>query len=902
MPWITRLFRRDRLDRELDKELRFHVETEVDRLVAAGVAPDEARRRAMADFGGLEPMKETARDARGTRWVSDLAHDVRFTGRLMRRSPAFTVAAALSLAIGIGANAAIFTVIDALLLRPLDVPHPEQLYFLNRAGYGDPNFRFSYPRLTRLQHAVTDVHFAGAGSTSRVQLTRDGQASLAIGQLVTGSWFDVLGVSPAAGRLISDTDVQAPGTAAVVVLSYDFWQREFGGSRDAVGRILVVNGVSMTIVGVTPEEFRGISVGDRIDLWAPVTMQANLRLFGNASIDNADGTKPWVTQDGVQWLTITARVPADVPPASASSRVASFEHQEITDAAGQIADTRRRAYRLREHVEMLPGYRGVSDLRSGFAMPLNVLMATVAVVLLIACANLASLLMARSAARGREFALRLSLGAGRGRLVRQLLTESFVLAALGGALGLALARIGSRALLSLVGGGRPVPLATPIDWRLLVFTGGVTLATGVLFGLGPALRASRASVGDRLKSGSRIAGVEGGHRVTFGRTLIVLQVALSLTLLVGAILFARTLQQLLTADSGFDRTRVLVATFDPRMAAIGPAEWPALYTRLLESARAIPGAQSASLALSGPVSGSARTSGVQVDDQPMPPGDESIAREDYVGPDYATTVGMTLLAGRTFDDHDTVSAPKVAIVNESFVRHFLKVGNPIGHRLGYGPPADVDIVGVIRDARIDGPRSPVPPLVLYPLVQHADEVGRSLYVRFNTSVSTAAATPALRAAIASADRRLAVGAVLTLEEQNARTVSTNRIVSQLTAAFGLLAVLVACVGLYGTMSYSVARRTNEIGVRMAMGATPGGVRWMVLREVLALVVVGAMVGVAASWMATRYISALLYGLSPHDPAALVAATIGLAVIGLLAGALPAWRASRVDPLVALRTE
>jgi len=901
MTWLTRLVRRDRLERELDAELQFHVAEEAARLEADGVSPAEARRRALAAFGGVEPIKEQARDARGTRWLEDLSRDVRYAFRMMRRSPMFTLAAVASLAVGIGANAAIFSISDALLLRPLDVTRPNELSFLNRAGYSQPNYRFSYPGLIRLQQAVPDVQLAAASSTVRFQLDRESGAELALGQLVSGTWFDLLGVHAAAGRLIGASDAEAPGGAPVVVLSHDFWMRDFGADPRAIGGSLRVNGVPLTIVGVTAKGFSGINVGTRVDLWAPVTMQQDLRFRGNASIDDADGSKPWVTQDGVSWLTIVARV-TPVNLAESSAQIAAVRKHETEEAAAKIASIPQRNFRLRERVELVPGARGQSSLRDNFSQPLAVLMVTVAAVLLIACANLASLLLARSAARGREFALRLSLGAGRGRITRQLLTECLTLAGLGGLAGLGLAQLGGHALLVLASStGRAIPLDLPVDWRLITFTGAATLVSGVLFGLGPAIRASRPSLVDPLKAGGRATGGElRPGKFGFGKILIALQVALSFALLVGALLFLRTFRNLIGADSGFDRTQVVVAMFDPVLSGVPPAQLPDLYGRLIERANAIPGASRASLALTGPVTGSQRVSSILIESEPMRVGKDADVREEYVTPDFFQAVGMALLRGRPFAADDDARKTKVAVVNETMARHFFGTTDPIGHHFGYDAPADVEIIGVVRDARVDGPKDDVPSMVYYPFAQNPNEFARNLYIRAGGPVE--AAESALRSAVTAVNRTLAVREVTTLEALNERSVTEDRLVSQLTGVFGLLAVGVACLGLYGTVAYSVVRRTNEIGVRMALGATRGSVGWLVLRETLLLVGAGGVLGLAIVWPLLTYLTTLLYGISPHDPVAFAGAATGLLLAGALAGAIPAWRASRVDPLTALRAE
>jgi predicted permease len=833
--------------------------------------------------------------------LHDLWHDLRYAGRMMRRSPAFTVAAVLSLAIGIGANAAIFSVTDALVVRPLPVTKPGELDFLNRAGYDQPNLRFSGPNLEQFRSGVPDASFAAMGSATTAQATRNGAAELISGQLVTGNWFDLLGVRPAMGRLFTAADTTTIGGPPIAVLSYAYWTRAFARDPGVVGTTLAINGTPLTVVGVAAEGFDGMTVGQRVSVWLPVTMQSEARFFGNASSDDADERKPWLTQDGIQWLTIVARIAAPARAAAVLSQIQGIDHQRLQSLVARIRDPQRRAFMARGHVELMPAARGLSSLRDNFSLALGVLMSTAALVLLIACANLASLLLARSSARGREFALRLSLGAGRGRLVRQLLTESMVLALLGGLAGLAIARWGGQALLRMGSSGpNPVPLTLPMDWTFFGFTLALSLATGMLFGLVPALRFSRADLGSALKAGGRVVSAPGSGSVPWGKVLVVTQMALSLALLVGAILFLRTFRNLIAVDTGFDRAQVVSARFDPRLAGFSEQQLPALYERLLEQARQIPGAASVSLARAGPVSGSQTISDITVEGRPRFDGNANAVREDVVTLDYFSTVGMRLVAGRTFLPSDTEKARAVAVVNETMARHFFGDASPLGHRFGYGTPATTEIVGVVRDAKVDGLREAVPPLVYYPIAQTPQEFLRNLYVRSAGSPESIA--PALARAVQEADRNLAVREVVTLADLAERSVVRERLVSQLTAVFGGLAVVVACLGLFGTVSYSVVRRTSEIGVRLALGAAPMRVYWLVLRETLVLVALGGAVGLAAILPTLTYISTLLYGLSPRDPATLATAVGALMIVGTLAGAVPAWRASRVDPLTALRSE
>jgi predicted permease len=898
MRWLYRLVFRARFDRQLEAELRHHIEEDAARLVAEGEGPEEARRLALARFGGLEPIKERARDARGTRWLEDLVRDARYALRLMRRSPVFTLAAVGSLAIGLGANIAIFSVVDALLLRSLPVRAPEELYFLEKGVDADaPNQRFSYPLLRDLQQQIPQVQFAGSSSSATLQLTIDGAAELAGGQLVSGNWFDVLGLRPPPGRLLTAAD-DMEGRPPVVVLSDAFWARRFGSDPAVAGRSIRVNGQPATIVGVAPRGFDGLIVGTPIRLWATTAQQQPLRVAGNASNNNADSRRPWIGQHGMQWLAVVARVPAGLDPEGVVPQLAGpLRHSNEVVFGDDAPEDRER--RLRERAWLVPGARGLSPLRAAFADALWVLMATVALVLLVACASLASLLLARNTARARELTVRLAIGARSGRLVRQLLTESVLLSALGGAAGLVFARWAAPVLprLALGAPSTASPLNLPLDGRLLAFAIGASLLTGVLFGLAPALRWSRPGVHDALRPSARVV----GGRQGFARGLVVAQVALALMLLVGAALFVRTFRNYLSVDAGFDRERVVTARFDPRLAAIDETRLPALYERLLEEAGRLPGVRSATLAVVGGATGAARISSVVIEGYEPVPGEDPSVHEDYVGPRYFETVGMPIRRGRDFTDRDDVDAPEVAIVNETMARRYFGDRDPLGRRFGYGGDRlQFEIVGVVADARVNGLREAPPPMAYFPLRQSPQEYARNLYVR--AAGSPEAVRGGLRAAVAAAEPNLAVREVVTLAELTMRSVATERLISSLVSAFSGLALVVACLGLYGTLSYSVARRTKEIGVRLALGAPPSLVRRQILRESALLVALGCLVGLAIVPLLARAVATLLFGLSPYDLPTFAGATVTLVVVALAASAVPAWRASRVDPLDALRTE
>ncbi len=901
MSWWTRLFRRDRLDRDLDRELQFHIDSRVQDLVRGGADPAEARRRALAEFGGMTPIRETTREARGLRWLEDLGADVRYAVRMMRRSPGFALAAILSLGLGIGANAAVFSVLDAIVLRQLPVKSPSELVVLSRVGLDEDESRFSWPLYGLLRDATPGRQLAAMTPVTRMQTVgTDGTATLIAGQLVSGNWFSLLGVTPMQGRVFVDDDTRTINAPAAAVISEGFWQRQFGGAPDVVGRSLVVNGLPVTVIGVAGAGFSGTQVGVPVDVWLPVTLQDPLRYRGNASMDNADDEKPWLPQAEVSWLTTVGRQRRDAADLQAQLDVVF--RQQLEARAATIQNAERRAFVLRQHLRLDPAGRGLSDTREQFSGALWMLWVTVALVLLVACANLANLLMARSAARGQEFAVRLSVGAGRGRLVRQLLAESLLLSLIGGIVGIALARAGGVALVRLAESRTTtVPYELPLDWRLLGFALLASVLTGVLFGLLPALRVARTDPFDALRTAGRTVGDAGRHgALPFGRVLVVAQVAVSLVLLVAGIVFVASFRNLLALDPGFAREQLVAARFDPIMAGYLPAQFPALFERLSTEAGRVPGARAVALALTGLTSGSARTSGVQIKGRQSAIGTNDVSRMDTVSANYFEATGMHIVRGRGFTDRDRTGAPAVAVVNEAFVRKFL-TGEPIGSRFDTGSGNfEIEVVGVVADTRLDGPRRSIPPMAYLPMLQQPDEALRMLYVR--VTGDPAALQTAVRRAIAAADPNLAVREVVTLRELTERTVASERLISRLSSVFGAIAVLVATLGLYGTVSYSVARRTRELGVRLALGASPAGIRWLVLRETLQLVVLGAVVGLALAWPALGALRSFVFGLSARDPWLLTLATATLLAIGAMAGAVPAWRASRVDPTTALRGE
>ncbi|TAK13625.1 MAG: ABC transporter permease, partial [Acidobacteria bacterium] len=830
------------------------------------------------------------------RWVSDLGQDIRYALRMLRANKGFTAAAVLSLALGIGANASVFRVIDDLILRPLAVARANELFILESSA--SETSRFSHPAYLDLAAAAPAAELSVMTRPTPLQVTINGSAELVPTQLVSASFFSVLRVAPGAGRFFSAAEESS--AAPVAVISDRYWTKQFGRAVTAINSVILVNNTPRTIVGVAPEGFLGVNVGTAADFWLPVTAQHDVRYRSNANNYNADDSQPWVPQRGISWLAILGRDPqrgAGGAQAALSARYA----QLVADVAKDIQNPDRRARALRDHLVVKSGARGVSDTREQATPALAVLMGMVALVLLVACANLANLLLARGAARSREFALRLSIGARRGRLIRQLLTESLTLSAIGGAAGFALAFWGSTALVKLMSRGQTPPaLGMSVDWRIVTFGIGLTLLTGLGFGLLPALRLSRPELVDAMKSGGRVVGAGRRGRLPLVKTLVGVQVAISLLLLAGAMLFFQTFRNYIRVEAGFDREHVVTARFDTRLAGYTEAELPGVYARLLDEAGRVPGVRSVTLGRVGPATGSISSSSVVIEGYTPSATEDVVINEETVGPAYISTLGMRLIAGRDFTASDDARSRRVAIINETMAKKFFGNQNPVGRGFGYDRATETEIIGVVADARSSGLRRDVPPMAYYALAQNPSDYARNLYVRTDANPNTVIA--GVREAIRRAAPGLAVREVVSLGELTERTVAAERLVSDLTGLFGLLGVLVASLGLYGTIAYSVARRTNEIGVRLALGASPSGVRWMVVKETLALVVVGVAAGAALMLPLGQLLSSVLFGVSGRDPRTLAIASAAVIVIGLLAGAVPAWRASRVNPTSALRAD
>ena len=850
------------------------------------------------------------------RFFDTLLRDLRYGLRSLHRTPTFSFVAVLSLALGIGTTTAIFSVTNAVLLRPLPVPEPDQLRVVTKVGPGagaaggQTGFNHSYPAFDRYRDAVRGRATLFAASTLlRANLTPPGAPPTSVepvsALLVSGEYFNTLGVSAEIGRTLTPEDNRQLSAHPVAVASHSFWTRRFGRDTRTVGATVHINGAPFTVVGVAAAGFTGTTVGESPDMWIPVMMQADVRYAQNAGIDDADGRQPWVPQGGISWLNVMLRLSKGTDASQIESALNLTRRDVVAIERPRASpDVRRRLEEFR--VALAPGAGGFPFVRTDLSTPLLVLMAMVLILMLIACANVACLLLARGAARHREIAIRVSLGAGRIRVLRQLLTESVVLSLAGALLGVPLAIWGGPALLRLLSGSATVlPVSLQPDLRVLAFTSLMAILTGILFGIAPALRLSRIDAGLALAGRLRgadaaaAAGSGPGQPLT-GKTLVVTQVALALMLLIAAGLFARTLQHLASVDAGIDRENLLVVRYDLRAAGYTEDRLPLVYDTLLERIRALPGVQSAAVALTGVLTGGRRLSDIRIEGHTLPTGSEYISvQEDIVDPAYFRTMGMTLTRGRAFGPQDHAQALNVSIVNETMARRYFPGVDPVGRRWGYGDDQEYEIVGIVRDARYNSLKGDTPAMIYRPVAQNIQHL-RTLYVR--TALPAAALAGDVRRTIAALDPKIGILRVLTMREQIDRTLTQERLVAQLTTSFGIFALLLAAVGLYGTLAYGVVRRRHELGVRLALGATPTGLLTLVLRESLILVAIGLSVGVPATIWVTHVLRDQLFGVEPGDPATIALATIVMLATALMAAYVPARRASRVDPVIALRTD
>ncbi len=870
-------FRRDQFDRELEEEMRFHLEMKAEENLAASVSPEEARYAAQRQFGNQTLLWEESRDMWAVRSIDTLCQDLRYGIRLLIKHKGFTTVAALSLALGIGANTAIFSLINAASLRMLPVPNPERLVVLAVAGQRGEAGSFSYPLYEQFRDrtkSFSGILASGGGNRSRMVVSEPGgagQNESVQTERVSGNFFSVLGVTAIRGRTLTDDDDRPGAPRPVAVISYGFWQRRFGLDPAVVGKNIALNDVPFTIIGVTPPGFFGFEVGKNPDLWWPLQMTPQVY----------PANQSW-NQPGSSWLRLMGRLRPDRGQAQAMAELDFIFQQALAERAQAQAarlgstwtETERRNF-LDRRIALRSGSAGWTELRQQFRQPLLILLAVVGLVLLIACANVANLLLARAAARQKEITARLALGASRLRLVRQLLTESALLAMIGGALGLIFAYWSARLLLSYLPGHETLSLNLDLDARVLGFTMTVSLLTGILFGLAPALRATRLDLTSALKDqtgGARI----GQSRLPLNKILVVTQVALSLFLLIGAGLFVRSLQKLRGLDLGFDRENVVLFSLDLG-TGYDAARATNLFRRLLERLETLPGTRSASLSSYGLLSNNYWGDKVIAQGYTPRPDEDLTCHGQIIGPRFFETMGIPLLLGRDFSSQDD-QLRRVAIINQAMARDFFPNENPIGKRFSIIGQTDqpIEIVGVVKDAKYQTLRERAP---------------RTFYLPFFQQLGASDTTFELRTFIQPAGLA-----------ESIRRVALELFVAQLAGFFSLFALLLAAIGLYGVMSYTVSHRISEIGIRMALGAQAVDVIKLVMRETALLVGIGVIIGLGAALAFTRLISSLLFDLTPTDPLTIALASLLMIASAALAGFLPARRACRVDPMIALRYE
>jgi predicted permease len=900
------MLRRGRIDRELEEELAFHLEMKARDEVARGMSEKEARWAARRAFGNAVLAREDSRGAWRFHLVETTLQDVRFGLRTLLRAPVFTGSIVLTLALGIGANTAIFTLLDRVMLRSLPVERPGQLYVLG-SRYSmttiqsdgppqrDGNF-FSHPLYLGLRRNTRC--FARLAAFSSWPVTahlspdprdRGAEADRAMTRLVSGSFFETLGVQAELGRVLGPEDDRTAGAHPVAVVSHAFWTRRLGQDPDVLGRPLRLNGTTYSVVGVARRGFHGVTVGLNTDVWVPLAMQA--ALTRDAS---------YLEDSNVLWLRVIGRLREGLSPESATAETNGLFRRLVTEEVGGDAtpETDRAIAKL--STELAPFARGFSGTRQQYSQALLVLMAVAGLVLLTACANVGNLLLARAASRGREVSVRLALGAGRARLVRQLLTESLLLAMAGGALALLVARVCVASILGLIYGAEP-QLDVGLDGRVLGFTFVVSAATALVFGLAPSRRGARVDLVAALKT-QRVSQGASRRGSSLRSTLVVSQVAASLVLLVGAGLFLRSLDNLRSQDLGFRPQGMLQLEIDPQGGGLERQRLPGLYRTLVERLEGLPVVDSASLSAYNLLSGSRIRNQVTVDGYLPPSQEDTRIEQTAVTPDYFRTLGISPLQGRGFEASDREGAPRVAVVNQSFARHFFGDASPIGRRFGVDREAssrDIEIVGLVADVKCNGLWEAPPRLVYFPVAQQPLYL-QSLEVRSRADL--AGVIGQVRGVLSDVAPELPVLGAWTLEREIDRSLRQEKLLSRLSSLFAVLALLLAAVGLYGVLAYGVSQRTSEIGIRMALGAPRLRVLWMVLRSAAGWVGLGMAIGLALTLAAGRALSSLLFDLAPADPLSILSAAAALALVAAFAAFWPARRAARLDPVQAIRYE
>ena len=878
---------RRRQDEELDEEIRAHMKMAVQDLVDRGMSIDEAKSRAHREFGNVALVKETTRQMWGWLWLERIAQDLRYALRLMARSRAVTAMVVLSLAVGIGAASTVFALIDAIELKPLPVSNPDGLVWLK-----DPSFSFPIFRELRARGWMFDGLFAWNARLLNVRWAEEPEPVHTL--IVTGEFYRTLGITPIAGRTIVPADDVIGAPRLVAVLSHAAWRQRFAGDPAIVGKTIVIERMPFTIVGVTPPGFFGVAVGGAPELTIPLTTLPLLR----------DEDRDVLTRGAQAWLHIMGRLRTDISRQEAEAAFQVIWHDTLDVTTPR--DSSRREYFLSRATALMPGATGFSSVRNQFSEPLWLLFALVGLLLLVSCAAVANLLLARSTTRQRELAVRIAIGASRGRLVRQLIVEGLLLSLLGAAAGLVLAIWSADLLVRGVStAALPVTLDVAIDWPLLTFTSAIACAVALVFTLAPAMRSLRVDPGDAIKSGARASGA-GPREARTARALVVAQVAFSIVMLAGAALFLRSLGRLLAQDSGVDAANLFLVSAEPRPGA----DRDAYYRDLLDRLRAVPGVTAASLSWVPPISDrrGSWTQAVAIDG--AAPQDVAHDAPDAVffnavSPGYFATVGTALISGRDVRWSDARTAPGVAVVNESLARSLFPGHSPLGHRITIGRNAarkDLEIVGVVRDAKYQRLQEPTRRIAYLPYLQLPEfTAGNNLVAEARIARSSAAITGALRQAV----RALNPASPILIETMGTRirdSLVRERLIAFVAALLGVFSLVLCCGSLYGLMAQMVARRTNEIGIRVALGASAATILWMVVRETLQVALAGTAAGLLLAASNTRLAQRFLYGVSGMDAGSLAAAAIALLATALAAGCLPARKAARVDPVIALRCE
>jgi putative ABC transport system permease protein len=894
---LRALFRSRTREHDLDDELQFHLHNEIAKYVRGGMTPEQAARRARIEFGGLEQIKEQTRESHGVELMESAVRDLWYGARVLRKNPSFTAVAVLSLALGIGANAAIFQLINAIRLRALPVQAPQELADIRitdmsgARGSQSRDNAVTYRIWEQLRERQTGFAGIAAWSDDQLNLSPSGEVRQVRGLWVSGEFFSLLGVQPTLGRLFAPSDDYRGCGAPGAVISYNFWRSELAGDSSVIGRKITVNGHPVAILGVTPASFFGVDAGRAFQIALPVCSVTVVRGY-----DALNAGTLW-------WLSVIGRVkPGWTAPRAAAQLEAISPAIFQSSLPSNYPPESIKNY-LTMKLTALPAPGGVSNLGERYSDPLWMLLAIAGLVLLIACFNLANLLLARASAREREISLRLAIGASRGRLIRQLMAESLLIAGAGAALGLGLSYSLSRVIVSLLDSRNDsVFLDLHTDWRVLAFGAALAIATCLIFGLAPALRATRGTLNDVFKGSGR-GMTSSRERLGLRRALVVSQIALSLVLLVGSLLFLGSLRKLLKVETGFHKEGVLIA--DLRFAREHPAsvQLSTYQKRLLDQIGAIPGVTSVAATTVVPISGNSWGNHVWMEDKKRTDPGESYF--SHISPRYFRAFGTALLAGRDFSDRDTASAPKVAIVNSEFARRLAKSDNPVGRRFFVEatpstPETEYEIIGVVANTKYRRLREPFQPVAFLAMAQDpAPSLQDQIIIR--TSAPSATLFPEVRRAIAEVDPG-ARFALINFNEMMYDSLSRERLMAILSTGFGVLAGLLSACGLYGMISYMVAQRRSEIGVRMALGADRRTIHAMVLGDSGRLVAAGLAIGIPLSIAAASLVRTLLYGLKPYDAVILLIAAALLTLVALIATWVPARRAAMLDPMPALREE